>query len=69
MSVKPVEVVEMIYGDSLPLHLLSSESWIFVKEKPDRNKSNNALQHVRTDFTGMIDGWKASWLFHDGGPY
>ena len=35
MYVKHVEVVETISGDSLPLHLLSTESWIFVK-KPEK---------------------------------
>ena len=34
--VKRMEVVERIWGDSLPLHLLSCESWIFMKKKPDR---------------------------------
>ena len=38
VPVKRVEVVERIYRDSLPLHLLLCKSWIFVKEKPDRKK-------------------------------
>ena len=38
----------------LPLHLLSCESWIFVRKKRDRKKTktkkaNYALQHVRAD--------------------
>ena len=32
-------MVERIQGDSLPLHLLSCESTVFVKKKPDRKKS------------------------------
>ena len=36
---KRVEVVEKILVDSLPLHLLPYESWIFLKEKPDRKKN------------------------------
>ena len=53
MSINQVEVVERIKEDSLPYHLLSCESWIFMKEKPDWKKEqktgNYALQHVRTD--------------------
>ena len=70
---KPVEVVESISGDSLLLHLLSCESWIFVKEKLDRKtktknkKANYALQHARQ--TVGVCGWRASWIFYDGGPY
>ena len=41
VSVKQVEMVERIYGDSLSFHLLSCESWIFVKQKPGRKKNNN----------------------------
>ena len=52
MSINQVEVVERIKEDSLPHHLLSCESWIFMKEKPDWKKEqktgNYALQHVRT---------------------
>ena len=62
MSVKWVEVVEGIHGNSFSLYLLSYESRIFVKEKPDRKKqkqkANYALQHVRKEQT-----------FNDGGPY
>ena len=52
MSSKWVEVVEKIEGDSFPLHLLSCESWIFVKEsqiekKAKTKKANSALQYVR----------------------
>ena len=62
MSVKQVEVVEGIQGNSFSLYLLFYESRIFVKEKPDRKKqkqkANCALQHVRKEQT-----------FNDGGPY
>ena len=44
---------------SLPFHLLSCESWIFMKEEPDRKKktkrANYVLQHVRTDFWCIMD--------------
>ena len=40
--------------DSLTLTLLSCELWIFVKEKPDGKKANSDLQHLRTDFQGMM---------------
>ena len=41
VSVKQVEVVEVVersYRDGLPIPLLSCESWMFVKENPDRKK-------------------------------
>ena len=66
MSVKRLEVIKRIQGDSLPLHLLSCESWIFVKEKPDRKKAtkrkrkaNYVLQDVKTDSQCM---WMKSIL-------
>ena len=34
--------------------LLPCESWIFVKENPDRKKANSTLQHLRTDFQSMM---------------
>ena len=37
-----------------PLSLLSSESWIFVKENLDRKKANSALQQLRTEFRSMM---------------
>ena len=46
VPVKQVEVVEQIYRDSLPLHLLLCKSWIFVKEKPDRKKKR--IMHYNT---------------------
>ena len=36
---KRADLVERIQGDSLPLNLLCHESWIFVEEKPDREKT------------------------------
>ena len=39
MSVKRVEVVERSLIDTLPLPLLSRESWMFVKENPNRKKN------------------------------
>ena len=33
-----MEVVKRSKRDNLPLHLLSCESWMFVKENPDRKK-------------------------------
>ena len=36
VSVEQVEVVETNYSDSLPLPLLSCESWMFMKENPGR---------------------------------
>ena len=42
VSVKWVEVAERIQGDSLPHHLLSCESWIFAKKKPDRKKNRKS---------------------------
>ena len=60
MSVKQVEVIERRF---LRLHLLPCESWIFMKEIPDRKtktkKTNYALQHVRTDYRRM---WMKSVL-------
>ena len=46
VPVKRVEVVEWIYRDSLPLHLLLCKSWIFMKEKPDRKKKS--IMHYNT---------------------
>ena len=48
MSVNEVEVVERIWGESFPLHLLSCESWIFVEEKPDRKKKQKSKLYFRT---------------------
>ena len=64
MSVKRLEVVGRIKGDNLPFHLLSYESWMFVKRKPDWKKTkikkeNYVLQHVRTDSRCM---WMKSVL-------
>ena len=41
-----MEVVKRIKGDSLPLHLLPCESWIFVKEKPDRKKIQKQIKQI-----------------------
>ena len=49
VPVKRVEVVERIYRDSLPLHLLLCKSWIFVKEKPDRKKKG--IMHYKYQMT------------------
>ena len=76
MSVKRVEVAERIWGDSLPIQLLSCESWIFVKQKPDRKKqkpkkANYALQHVRTESRCMRIkivlnfSWRRSLLYRN----
>ena len=45
------------HREILPLPLLSCESWIFVKENPERKKANSASQHLRlpTDFRSMMD--------------
>ena len=42
MSVKRVEVVERSQIDTLSLPLLSCESWMFVKENPDRKEKLSA---------------------------
>ena len=41
------------------------------KKKPDEiqksKQANYALQHVRTG--SVYGGWRASWIFHERGPY
>ena len=72
MPVKRVEVVERIWGDSLPFHLLLCESWIFVKEKLDRKKQQQKKQFCFTTCKNRLSVYvdeRASWIFHHGGPY
>ena len=68
VSVKWVDVVKRISGDSLPFHLLSCESWIFVKENLDRKKNEFCFRTCKNRLS-VYDGWRASWIFHDGCPY
>ena len=42
VSLKQLEVTEKSYRGSLPLSLLSSESWMFVKESPHRKKNETS---------------------------
>ena len=45
MSVKRVEVVERSQMDTLPFLLLFCESWMFVKENPDRKEKTITLKN------------------------
>ena len=65
-------MVERIQGDSLPLHLLSCESRVFVKKKPDRKKTKKKKQVMVYNMWEQalgVCGWRASWIFHDGELY
>ena len=53
ISVKRVEVIKKSRRNSLLFPLLSWESWIFVKETPDRkNPSSNAV--FKTDWKSLV---------------
>ena len=65
VSVKWVKVVERIWGDSLPLHLLSCESW---KKNQIEKKSKLCFTTCKSRLLSVC-GWRASWIFHDGGAY
>ena len=54
VSVKWVEVVERSYIDILPLPLLSCESWMCVKENPDRKNNNNTSTRIFKNYLQSI---------------
>ena len=62
------EFICRISKDSLLLHLLSCKLLIFVKENPDRKKNKLCFRTCKNRLS-VCDGWRASWLFHDGDPY
>ena len=47
------QIRQVIKRQSL-VPLLSCESWIFMKENPDRKKVNSTLQHLGSNFWSMM---------------
>ena len=72
MSVNRVEVVERIQGDSLPFTCCPVNreySWQKSQiEKKKTTKKQIMLYNMEEKTLGVC-GWRASWIFHDGGPY